>query len=55
MLDLNRKLMNIVNISREDRALLRSNLSTRLMPGDRQEYRLSPVCMSSDKMRQKAH
>lgn len=47
MLDLNRKLMNIVNISREDRALLRSNLSARLMPEDGQEHMFEHVLLSS--------
>jgi hypothetical protein len=38
MLDFNNQSMKMINVSREDKALLRSNLSTRLMPGDGQEY-----------------
>ena len=38
MLDFNHRLMKMVNISREDKALLRSNLSARLMPEDGQEH-----------------
>ena len=47
MLDFNHRLMRIVNISREDKALLRSNLSARLMPEDGQEHMLDHVLLSS--------
>ena len=47
MLDFSHHLLNIVNISREDRALLRSNLSARLMPEDGQEHMLQHVLLSS--------
>jgi hypothetical protein len=38
MLDLNHQTMKMINVSQEDKALLRSNLSAWLMPGDGQEY-----------------
>ena len=38
MLDFNHQSMKMINISQEDKALLRSNLSAWLMPGDGQEY-----------------
>ena len=38
MLDLNNQLMKMINVSQEGKALLRSNLSAWLMPGDGQEY-----------------
>jgi len=38
MLDFNNQLMKMINVSQEDKALLRSNLSAWLMPGDGQEY-----------------
>ena len=50
MLDLSHELMKMINISREDRALLRSNPSARLMPEDGQEHvpyhMLLPSCSS---------
>jgi len=46
MLDFNHQSTKMINVSREDKALLRSNLSAWLMPGDgqiqqRQEERLA--------------
>jgi len=38
MLDFNHQSTKMINVSREDKALLRSNLSAWLMPGDEQEY-----------------
>ena len=38
MLDFNHQSAKMINVSREDKALLRSNLSAWLMPGDGQEY-----------------
>ena len=38
MLDFNHQSMKMINVSQEDKALLRSNLSAWLMPGDGQEY-----------------
>jgi len=38
MLDANNSQSRIVNIDREDKALLRSNLSARSMPEDGQEH-----------------
>ena len=38
MLDFNHQSRRMINVSREDKALLRSNLSVWLMPGDGQEY-----------------
>jgi hypothetical protein len=38
MLDFNHQSTKMINVSREDKALLRSNLSAWLMPGDGQEY-----------------
>ena len=37
MLDFNHQSMKMINVSQEDKALLRSNLSAWLMPGDGQE------------------
>ena len=47
MLDFSHHLLNIVNISREDRALLRSSLIARLLPEDGREYMLVHVLLSS--------
>ena len=47
MLDLNHQLMKMINISREDKALLRSNLSTRLMPEDGQEHMFAHMLLPS--------
>ena len=47
MFDFNHELMNIVNISREDKALLRSNLSARLMPEDGQEHMFADMLLPS--------
>jgi len=38
MLDFNHQSRRMINVSREDKALLRSNLIVWLMPGDGQEY-----------------
>jgi hypothetical protein len=38
MLDFDNQTMKMINVSQEDKALLRSNLSAWLMPGDGQEY-----------------
>jgi hypothetical protein len=50
MLDFNHQLVRIPDVSREDKALLRSNLSARLTPEDGQEHifadMLLPSCSS---------
>jgi len=38
MLDFDHQSTKMINVSREDKALLKSNLSAWLMPGDGQEY-----------------
>jgi len=47
MLDFNHQLMKMINISREDKALLRSNLSARLMPEDGQEHMFAHMLLPS--------
>jgi len=51
MLDFDNQTMKMITVSQEDKALLRSNLSAWLMPGDGQEYMschmLLPLCSSS--------
>jgi len=47
MFDFNHQLMKMINISREDKALLRSNLSARLMPEDGQEHIIKHMLLSS--------
>jgi hypothetical protein len=47
MLDCNHELVRIVDVSREDKALLRSNLSTRLMPEDGQEHMFADMLLPS--------
>ena len=47
MFDFNHKLMKMINISREDKALLRSTLSARLMPEDEQGRMIKHMLLSS--------
>ena len=47
MLDYNHELVRIVDISREGKALLRSNLSARLMPEDGQEHTFADMLLPS--------
>ena len=47
MLDFDHRLMKMVSISREDKALLRSNLSARLMPEDGQEHMFAHMLLPS--------
>jgi len=47
MLDFNHQLMKMVNISREDKALQRCNLSARLMPEDGQEHMFAHMLLPS--------
>ena len=47
MIDFDHQLVRIVDVSRDDKALLRSNLSARLMPEDGQEHMLDHVLLSS--------
>ena len=47
MLDFNNKPIRMRNVDREDKALLRSNLSARSMPGDEQGYGHRPMPLSS--------
>jgi hypothetical protein len=47
MFDFNHQLMRMINVSREDKALLRSNLSARLMPEDGQEHMFADMLLPS--------
>ena len=47
MLDLINKSVIMIFVDREDKAMLRSNLSARSMPGDRQEHVSSYMLLSS--------
>ena len=47
MLDFNNRQIRIVRIGREDRAMLRSNLSARSMPEDGQEHVLHHMLLPS--------
>ena len=47
MVDLLYLCSTMVTVDREGRAMLRSNLSARLMPGDGQEHRLGLVLLPS--------
>jgi len=45
--DFNHQLMKMINVSREDKALLRSTLSARLMPEDEREHIIKHMLLSS--------
>ena len=47
MIDFDHQLVRIVDVSREDKALLRSNLSARLMPEDGQEHMFTDMLLPS--------
>ena len=47
MVDFNHQLMKMITVSRENKALLRSNLSARLMPEDGQEHVLYYMLLPS--------
>jgi hypothetical protein len=48
MLDFDNKHIRMRSVDREDKELLRSNLSARLMPGDGRGYGHDPIPLSSN-------